>query len=103
MRRAMASLPSRRSRRRTSRRWPRPADHPRHLRLELEQHLQRALRDFRLIGRVGGEELAALDQVIDRGRHVVPIGPAPRKNGTSPAAMFFAPSPHVRSTAISLA
>jgi hypothetical protein len=41
------------------------AEQPRDLRLELEQHLQRALRDFRLIGRVGGQELAALDQVID--------------------------------------
>ena len=38
---------------------------PRDLRLELEQHLQRALRDFGLIGRVGGQELAALDDMID--------------------------------------
>ncbi len=45
-----------------------------HLGLELEQILQRALRHFRLVGRVGGEELAALDQVIDRGRDMVPIG-----------------------------
>ena len=49
------------------------AEQPRDLRLELEQHLQRALRDFGLVGRVGGEELAALDQVINAGRHMVAI------------------------------
>ena len=32
------------------------------MRLEFEDRLQRALRDFRLIGRVGGEELAARDE-----------------------------------------
>ncbi len=53
----------------------------RHLRLELEQHLQRALRDLRLVGRVGGQELAALDQVIDGRRHVVAIGPRPAVEG----------------------
>ena len=46
----------------------------RHLRLELEEILQRALRDLRLVGRVGGEELRALDDVVDGGRHVVAIG-----------------------------
>ncbi len=46
----------------------------RDLRLELVEILQRALRDFRLIGRVGGQELRALDQVIDSGRHVVLVG-----------------------------
>ncbi len=45
----------------------------RDLRLELEQHLQRALRHLGLVGRVGGQELAALDQVIDRSRHVMAI------------------------------
>ena len=42
--------------------------------LELEQYLQRALRDFRLIGRVAGEEFGALDQVIDARRHVMTVG-----------------------------
>ncbi len=37
----------------------------RDLRLELEQILQRALRDLGLVGRVAGQELRALDQVID--------------------------------------
>ena len=50
------------------------AGEQRHLGLELEQVLQRALGDLRLIGRVGGEELAALDQVIDGRRHVVAVG-----------------------------
>src|SRR5262249_7263731 len=45
----------------------------RDLGLELEQHLQRALRDLRLVGRVRGQELTALDQVIDRRRHVMAI------------------------------
>ena len=48
----------------------------RHLGLELEQILQRALGDLRLVGRVRGEELGALDQVIDRRRQVVPVGAA---------------------------
>ena len=41
------------------------AEQSRHLRLEFEQHLQRALRDFGLVGRVGGQEFAALDEVVD--------------------------------------
>ena len=44
---------------------------PRNLRLEFEQHLERALRDFRLVRRIGGQELAALDQVIDARRDVM--------------------------------
>ena len=46
----------------------------RDLGLELEQHLQRALRHFRLVGRVGGQPFGALDQVIDGRRDVVAIG-----------------------------
>ena len=46
----------------------------RHLRLELEQVLQRALRDLGLVGRVGGQEFRALDQVIHRRRHVMLVG-----------------------------
>ena len=42
--------------------------------LELEQHLQRALRDLRLIGRVARQEFRALDQMIDAGRHMMAIG-----------------------------
>jgi hypothetical protein len=34
------------------------AEKARNLRLEFEQHLQRALRDFRLVGCVGGQEFA---------------------------------------------
>ena len=55
------------------------SEQPRHLRLELEQHLQRTLRDFRLVRGIGGQELAALDQVIDRGRNMVAIGPCPKE------------------------
>ena len=47
------------------------AEQPRDLRLELEQHLQRALRDLWLVRRVGGQELAALDQVIDAGGNMM--------------------------------
>ncbi len=46
----------------------------RDLGLELEQVLQRALRNLRLVGRVGGQELRALDQVIDGRRDVMAIG-----------------------------
>ena len=45
-----------------------------HLGLELEQDLQRALRDFRLIGRVAGQEFGTLDEMIDGRRNVPPIG-----------------------------
>jgi hypothetical protein len=43
------------------------------LRLELEQHLQRALRDLRLVRRISGQELTALDQVIHAGGHMMPV------------------------------
>ena len=46
----------------------------RDLRLELEEILQRALRDLRLVGRVGGQELRALDDVVDRRRHMMAVG-----------------------------
>ena len=42
--------------------------------LELEQVLQRALRDLGLVRRVGGQELAALDHVVDGRGHVMAIG-----------------------------
>ncbi len=78
---------------------------PRDLGLELEQDLQRALRDLRLIGRVAGQELAALDQMIDARRDMVAIGAAAEEErhlaGDQVAA---APSrTSCRSTAISLA
>ena len=47
----------------------------RHRRLELEHRLQPALRDLRLVGRVGGEELAALGDRVDDRRHVVVVHP----------------------------
>ncbi len=50
------------------------AGQQRHLGLEFEQHLQRALRDLRLIGRVGGEKFRTLDQVIDRAGHMMLVG-----------------------------
>ena len=56
----------------------------RHLGLELEQELERALADFRLVRRVGGQELAALDQVIDRRRNMMAIGPAAQERRPRP-------------------
>ena len=50
------------------------AGQPAHLGLELEQNLQRALADLGLVRRVGGQELRALDQVIDARRHMVLVG-----------------------------
>ena len=51
----------------------------RDLGLELKQHLQRALRDFRLIRRVGGQELAALDDRVNAGWDMMTIGPCPQE------------------------
>ena len=39
--------------------------------LELEDRLQRALRDLGLVGRVRGVELAAQEELVDRRREVV--------------------------------
>ena len=50
------------------------AGEQRDLGLELEQILQRALRDLGLVGRVAGQEFRALDQVIDARRHVMAVG-----------------------------
>ena len=47
----------------------------RHRGLELEHHLQPALGDLRLVGRVGGEELGALGDRVDDRRHVVVVHP----------------------------
>ena len=52
------------------------AEQPRDLGLEFEQHLERALRDFGLVWRIGRQELAALDQMIDAGRDVMLVCPA---------------------------
>ena len=43
------------------------AKQPRNLRLEFEEHLQRALRDFGLIRRIGRQEFAALDDMVNTG------------------------------------
>jgi hypothetical protein len=51
--------------------------------LELEDGLQRALRDLGLVGRVAGEELAALDQRIDDDRAVVAIGARAEEAGVA--------------------
>ena len=45
----------------------------RHLGLKLIKILQRALRDFRLIRRVGGKKFRTLDQMIHRGRNMMAI------------------------------
>ena len=55
------------------------AEQPGDLRLEFEQHLERALRDFGLIGRVGGQELATLDDVIHRRGDMVFVRPCPKE------------------------
>ena len=47
----------------------------RHRGLELEHHLQPALGDLRLVGRVGGEELRARGDRVDDRRHVVVVHP----------------------------
>ena len=52
------------------------AGQQRDLGLELEQILQRALSNFRLVGRVGRQELGAADEAIDRCRHVMSVRPA---------------------------
>ena len=57
------------------------AQQPRDLALEFEQHLQRALRDLGLVGRVGGQELAALDQMVDARRHMVAVGAGAEEEG----------------------
>ena len=57
------------------------AEQARDLRLELEHHLQRALRDLGLVGRVAGQELAALDDVVDARRHMMPVGAAAEEEG----------------------
>ena len=57
------------------------ADH----RLEFEDGLQRALRDLRLVGRVGGEELAARDQRVDDDRTVVVVGARAEEDGVAGA------------------
>ncbi len=62
----------------------RQAGQGRHLGLELEQHLQRALGDLRLVGGVAGQEFRALDDVVDAGRHMVAIGPRPAEERPCP-------------------
>ena len=57
------------------------AEQARDLGLEFEQCLQRALRDLRLIGRVGGEKLAALDDMIDARGHMMAVGTGPEEEG----------------------
>ena len=64
-------------------------EQPRDLGLEFEQHLQRPLRDFGLIRGISGQELAALDQVIDRGRDVMPVGPRPEEERCSPGTQVL--------------
>ncbi len=48
-------------------------------RLVLEHHLQPPLGDLRLVGGVGGEELRALHQHVDKRRHVVVVHPRPQE------------------------
>ena len=60
--------------------------------LELEHGLQGALRDLGLIGRVAGEEFAALDEGIDDDRAIVPIGARAEKAGELLLAGWLASS-----------
>ncbi len=70
--------------------------------LELEGGLQGALGDLGLIGRVGGQELRALDQMIDRRRDVMAVGAGAAEEGPAPAGRFIdARRPSARSTSIS--
>jgi predicted ABC-type transport system involved in lysophospholipase L1 biosynthesis ATPase subunit len=57
------------------------AEQARDLRLELEHHLQRALGDLGLVRRVAGQELAALNDVIDARRDVMPVRAAAEEEG----------------------
>ena len=50
-----------------------------HLGLEFEQILQGALGDFRLVGRVAGEEFGTLDQVIHGSRNMMLVRAAADK------------------------
>ena len=56
----------------------------RHRGLELEHHLQPALGDLRLVGRVGGEELGALGDRVDDRRHVVVVHPGAEEADLAP-------------------
>ena len=53
--------------------------------LEFEDRLQRALGNFRLIWRVGGQKLAARDERIDDDRPVVRIGAGAEETGVAVA------------------
>ena len=55
------------------------AEQARDLRLEFEQHLQRALRDFGLIRRVGGQKFAALDDMVDARGDMMTVSAAPEE------------------------
>ena len=47
--------------------------------LKFPHGLQRALTHFGLVGRVGGEELAACDELKDRGRGVISVQASPEE------------------------
>jgi hypothetical protein len=59
-------------------------------RLELEDGLQRALRKLGLVGRVGGQEFAALHQRVDDHGPVMEVGPGSEKTGVAFAVFFGA-------------
>ena len=54
-----------------------------HQRLKLEDRLQRALADFRLIRRVGSEEFAALDQRVGDHRAQMVVNARAEKTGVA--------------------
>jgi hypothetical protein len=72
-----------RSSRHTSRRWPHrmPVSSRATWVWNSNRYLQRALRDFRLIGRVAGQELRTLDQMIHRRRDMVLVGARAAEEG----------------------
>lgn len=65
------------------------AGDPGDLGLELEEHLQGALRNLGLVGRIGREPFRALDEMIDRGRHMVAIGPGADEERTVARSMVL--------------
>ena len=55
--------------------------------MKLEHRLQRSLGDFRLVGGVGGKELAAREQGINHHRAIVRIGSRAQQGNVLAAAL----------------
>ena len=72
----------------------------RDLGLELEQVLERPLRDLRLVGRVARQELGALDEVVHARRNVVLVGAGADEEGHG--GRGHVPRRHARENALDL-